>query len=705
MCGIAGVYCFGDSKDLRVDERILTRMRDTMVHRGPDGAGNWISGDRRVGLAHRRLSIIDLSTAAAQPMPNEDQTVWVTYNGEIYNHVALRRELLARGHTFRTDHSDTEVLIHGYEEWGIEGLSQRIEGDYAVGLWDDRKQKLFLLRDRIGVKPLYFSLQPGMILFASEIKAIVQHPAVPRDVDPVAMYHYLSFLTTPAPLTMFKGVFKLPAGYVLAIGKDGDFKATRYWDAMPGQGIPRADIAGLDWPARERYYVKGIRDRLTAAVEKRMMSDVPFGVFLSGGIDSSTNVALMSQYMDRPVDTFTVGFKDYQHLNELDEARLVAKKFNTNHREVLIDEADMRNYIGDLIHHQDEPIADWVCIPLYFVSKLAKDSGITVVQVGEGSDEQFCGYASYMGYLELYRKYWRVFRDYLPTSLQRAAAGIASSVADARPSLSVYADIIDRASRDRGHFWCGSHAFQDIFKRKLVNSGRIAAPHYPAELIASGLLPQSYAELDSFNVVSSFTSEIDRKHPDQDVLTRMIYQEFKLRLPELLLMRVDKIGMSVSLEPRVPFLDHSLVEFSMDIPMADKVHGNVAKYLLKKAVEGIIPNEIIYRKKMGFGAPMAQWLRGEFGEQVSSGIMSSRLLDRGWLDRSFIAQLIEAHRSGRRDTSLLVWTLYNLTAWYDYWIEGSALKRHSTMPVSDAELSGLAADRQMGTVLTEAAQH
>jgi len=669
MCGIVGLFSFGGA--LRVEETLLSKMRDTMAHRGPDGAGNWISADRRVGLGHRRLSIIDLSTAAAQPMPNEDQSVWVTYNGEIYNHAALRQELVKAGHVFRTDHSDTEILVHGYEEWGIDGLLGRIEGDYAVGLWDVTKEKLTLFRDRIGVKPLYFSVVDGAIIFASEIKAIVAHPAVKRDIDPTAMFHYLSFLTTPAPLTMFKGIYKLPAGHVLEIDREGKMNARRYYDAMPGQGgFDKAAIAKLDWPQRERFYINEVRSRLTAGVEKRMMSDVPFGVFLSGGIDSSTNVALMSRFMDRPVDTFTVGFKDYTHLNELGEATLVADTFKTNHHEVLIGEDDMRGYLGDLIHHQDEPIADWVCIPLYFVSKLAKDSGVTVVQVGEGADEQFCGYASYMGYLDLYKKYWQPFRTYVPPPLQHLAAGMFGMAANLRPGLSVYADIVDRASRNREHFWCGSHVFPDFVKRGLVARETMPAADFLPELFETGLAPASYGELESLNVVRSFTDRMDRLHPGHDILSRMTYQEFKLRLPELLLMRVDKIGMSVGLEARVPFLDHHLVDFSMDIPMNDKVHGGVAKYILKKAVEGIIPDQIIYRRKMGFGAPMSQWMRGDFGRRVGSEIMASRLLGRGWLDRGFVQGLIDQHLSGRGDTSLYLWTLYNLTAWYDYWIDG-----------------------------------
>lgn len=670
MCGIAGIYSHAGRE--RVDPGTLARMRDTMTHRGPDGAGLWIASDGAVGLAHRRLSIIDLSTTADQPMPNEDESVWVTFNGEIYNHLGLRQQLVAAGHRFRTDHSDTEVLVHGYEEWGMEGLAQRIEGDYAFGLWDTRQRSLYVLRDRIGVKPLYFALPDGQLLFASEIKALLEHPAIGRDVDPIAMYHYLSFLTTPAPLTMFRGVFKLPAGHYLRIGEDGVLHAKRYWDALPGHSGLERELAGLSDAAQESLLIDGVRGRLEAAVDKRMMSDVPFGVFLSGGVDSSTNVALMARLMDRPVDTFSVGFKDHTHLNELDYARKVSNEFRTNHREILIDERDMRGYLDDLIHHQDEPIADWVCIPLYFVSKLAKDSGVTVVQVGEGSDEQFCGYASYMGYLELYRRYWTPYRRWVPQALRRLAASAATAVSRPLPKLEVYADIFDRAARDREHFWSGATVFWDTLKSQLVRPGSIRAEGDYRALIDCGLLPPSYLEPDTFNVISSFAQRLSAECPQHDILTRMIYSEFKLRLPELLLMRVDKIGMSVSLEARVPFLDHHLVEYTMDIPMAHKVRGRTAKYLLKKAVEGLIPHEIIYRKKMGFAAPMSQWLKGDFGQYARSRMLSSGLMQRGYFDRDYVQRLFADHFSGRRDNSLYLWTLFNLTAWYDYWIDRRA---------------------------------
>ena len=640
-----------------------------MTHRGPDGCGAWFSPDGRVGLAHRRLSIVDLSPEAAQPMSNEDATVWVTFNGEIYNHLELRRELVSAGHRFSTDHSDTEVIVHGYEEWGIDGLTQRLSGDYAIGLWDTAANTLSLIRDRVGVKPLYFCLQGGVVLFASEIKAILAHPSVSRDVDANAMYHYLSFLTTPAPMTMFKGIYKLPAGYYMQVKLNGGITARRYWDAVPGRGIAKDETSGLSPRALEQFYIDGIRKRLEDSVAERMMSDVPFGVFLSGGIDSSANVALMSRLMDRPVDTFTVGFSDHTHLNELEYARLVAKKFNTNHHEVLIKERDMIGYLDSLIHSQDEPLADWVCIPLYFVAKLAKDNGVTVVQVGEGSDEQFCGYGSYMEYLKLYQKYWTPFKSFLPSFAQQGAAWGARQAAKVKSGLEPYADIIDRAARDRECFWSGATTYWDIMKDQLVRKGAIHSNGIPQELIDTGMLPLSYFQPDSFNVISSFLGPFDQQNPGSDFLTRMIYNEFKLRLPELLLMRVDKIAMSVSLEARVPFLAHKLVEFSMDIPMNSKTHNRTAKYLLKKAVEGIIPDEIIYRKKMGFGAPMSQWLKGDFGVETRARVLDSALLERGFFNREYIERLFEDHRSGRRDCSLYIWTLFNLTSWYDYWVE------------------------------------
>lgn len=664
MCGIAGIL--GIDRDHIVDGGILTAMGDSMAHRGPDGDGQWISGDRRVGFAHRRLAIVDLSDSATQPMTDADNSVWVTFNGEIYNHLSLRRELEKSGHRFRTDHSDTEVLVHGYKEWGINGLVKRLDGMFAFAIWDEESRVLFLTRDRIGIKPVYFTRGSGYFRFASEIKAILADPTVPRAIEPSAMNHYLSFMVAPAPLTMFEDIFKLPAGHIMEIGSDGALSARRYWDAVPGKGINTNETEGLTEADLEDFYTTGIRDRLETGIEKRMMSDVPFGVFLSGGIDSSANVALMSRLMDRPVDTFTVGFKDHTHLNELEYAQRVAGNFRTNHHEVLIDEKDMLGYLDDLVHHQDEPLADWVCVPLYFVSKLAKDSGVTVVQVGEGSDEQFSGYNSYRMYLQLHRQFWRAFRA-LPGPVRRAAAGMVNKLTCPHtPKLDRVADILGRGAKGQELFWGAAHAYWNVHKDRVLSSPIDGGP-WPV-LDEAGLDASTLGNKDSGGFVSAMMAAFDTAHPGRDELTRMIHNEFRVRLAELLLMRVDKITMSTSVEGRVPFLDHGLVDFTMDIPQAWKVKGGEPKYLLKKALTGILPDDILYRPKMGFGAPMAEWLRGEFGKQAENTVLNSPLINDGPFNRDHITKLFKGHREGRLEGALHLWLLFNLTAWHDHWI-------------------------------------
>ncbi len=665
MCGIAGIFCVETTHDIY--EPLLTRMRDKVFHRGPDGGANWIDKTRKVGLAHRRLSIVDLSDCASQPMTNEDGNIVVVFNGEIWNHLKLRKELTASGHTFKTDHSDTEVLVHGYEEWGIQGLLTRLDGDFSFCVWDQIRGRLFLARDRVGIKPLYFANVNGYFIFGSEIKSILEHPDLKRRIEPYAMYHYLSFLVTPAPFTMFQGIFKVPAGFYLEVGKD-KFSATRYWDALPPVNVPSATSSNYDVHV-EANYTKKINDLLFRAVEKRMMSDVPFGVFLSGGIDSSTNVALMSKLMSRPVDTFTVGFKDYAHLNELEEARSVAKHFKTNHHEVLIGESDMTAFLDALFYHQDEPLADWVCIPLYYVSKLAKDNGVTVVQVGEGSDEQFCGYNGYMQYLKLYRQYWRP-GTFLPKPSVSLLFNLAKIWSGDNPKKQVYADIFGRLAAKQDHFWTGAMAFWETTKSSMIDRNAFPVAVIDEKIVKAGLMPESYYQTQSFSVIESFQKKLLEHAPGADVLTRMIYNEFKLRLDELLLMRVDKMTMATAVEARVPFLDQELVDFTMGIPGDHKIRNGVPKYLLKKAVEGLIPKEIIYRKKMGFGAPMREWLRNDFGRYVEDRLMKCKLFDEPYFKKSMILKLCKSHRHDpAQDNSLLIWVLFNLAGWYDKWIE------------------------------------
>jgi len=670
MCGIVGVINFGASG---ISKDLLSAMRDEMVHRGPDGSDLWISKDSRCGLAHRRLSILDLSSSASQPMPNETGSIWITFNGEIYNHAALRIQLLTSGHSFRTDHSDTEVLIHGYEEWGFLGLLSRIEGDFAFGIYDCERKLLSIARDKVGVKPLYFSKTAASFIFASEIKSILRHPNVERDIDPCAMNHYLSFMVTPAPLTMFKGIYKMPAGTWLEVYDNGTVKTGRYYEATPGKGILASEVKGLSAQATEDFYIRGIRSRLESSVEQRMMSDVPSGVFLSGGVDSSAVTALMARNTKSPINTLTVGFKDHPSLNEVEYAREVARLHRTNHREVLINESDMISALDDIIFHQDEPLADWVCIPLYFVSRLARQSGISVVQVGEGADELFCGYPGYLRYLKLYKQYWLPFKRYLPAAAQTLISSAAVGISHLHPRLPVYADIIDRAAQNREHFWILSMALWNTNKQHLlIPSAFGEESHYPDFLNDFG--NQGLAQKDSYEIIKSYNEGFDSKFPDADSFTRMLFKEFRLRLPELLLMRIDKMGMAFSLEARVPFLDQSLVDFCFDIPGDAKIFGGETKYLLKKAIEGLVPDHLIYRKKMGFDAPMLQWLQGDFGVRVEREILSSGLMGRGFFDLNYINGLFATIRSNRANVTQQIWSIYNLVRWYDHWIDGRESK-------------------------------
>src|SRR5713101_4424358 len=389
MCGICGVWEYGASRG-NIRREFVTSMRDVMTHRGPDDAGELIFDEARGGFGFRRLSIIDLSEAGHQPMHGCTDRVWLVFNGEIYNHAALREGLEQRGHVYAS-RTDSETILHLYEERGLDFV-QDIEGDYAIAVWDADRERLVLARDRAGVKPLYFYQKDGRFIFASEIKAILEHPAVTPEVDEEALCHYLTLLTTPAPQTLFRDVRKLSAGHMLVVNRGGPARMTQYWDALP----PACPVV-----RSEAEHQRNILELLRASIKKRMMADVPFGVFLSGGVDSSANVALMSELMTQPVQTFTVGFEDSEELNELDTARAVASRFRTDHHEVIIGQQDMLKFLPELVFHQDEPLADPVCVPLYYVSKLARETGTVVVQVGEGADEIFAGYDWFRKYLAI----------------------------------------------------------------------------------------------------------------------------------------------------------------------------------------------------------------------------------------------------------------------------------------------------------------
>ena len=640
MCGICGVWEYGASEG-RVELSLIEKMRDEMTHRGPDDEGSLLFDEGRGGLGFRRLAIIDLSEAGNQPMHGCSDRLWLVFNGEIYNHAQLREGLESRGHVYRSQ-TDSETILHLYEERGLDFVND-IEGDFGIALWDAEREQLVLVRDRIGVKPLYFYQHSGRFIFASEIKAILKHPALTPEIDEESLYHYLTFLTTPAPKTLFRNIQKLPAGHLLVVKRDGAAEVKQYWDALPGQAPPDRSEA-----EHQEEILRLLRD----SIRKRMMSDVPFGVFLSGGVDSSANVALMSELMSQPVRTYTVGFADSDELNELESARAVAKRFSTDHHEVIIGQQDMQKFLPELIFHQDEPLADPVCVPLFYVSKLARETGTVVVQVGEGADEIFAGYDWFRKYVRIDKRFWQPVEK-LPLSMRHSLAALAKPLLEASFNKRTAIELARRLGAGEALFWGGAIVFDEDFKRRVLSS----------EVNAR------VGGLSSYDAVKEHLDHVARVRPDSDFAARMSYLELKLRLPELLLMRVDKMTMATSVEARVPFLDHHLVEYAMSLPVDLKIRGTSGKHILKRALEKVLPPDLLYRPKRGFGAPIREWFRGECGEMLAGLIMNSSIRRRELFDYAFITRLIDEHRRGARDWSFHLWALLNVSLWYEHWVE------------------------------------
>jgi asparagine synthase (glutamine-hydrolysing) len=623
VCGIAGVLALGG--DFRATPELVDAMRDAVAHRGPDGARTWISDDGRAGLGFRRLSIVDLSDGAMQPMANEDGSLRVLFNGEIYNHLALRRELEGRGHVFRTDHSDTEAIVHGWEEWGLDCL-HRLRGMFAIAVWDERSRELWLARDRVGIKPLHWTRRPDRFAFASEIKSLLADPAVERRVDHEALYHYLSFLTTPAPLTMFQGIRKLPAGGWLRVTGDGDLAEGVWWD-------PLEHVA--PWAEDEQTLAARVLDELRTSVELRKMSDVPVGVFLSGGIDSSTNAALFSQGESRPVRTFTIGYEgDHpSYPNELRWARLMAEEIGAEHHERIVSLDDLLELLPRLFRQLDEPIADPVAAPLFFVSELARSNGVIVAQAGEGADELFFGYPSW----RILHRLTRANELPVPRAVKRAglvALGL-SGQAPGRPY-----EYLRRGASGEAVFWGGAEAFTEIRKRRLL------APEVRREL--SGL--------SSWDALAPIRSRFEAAAWEPSPLHWMTYLDLRLRLPELLLARIDRMSMAVGLEVRVPFLDHRLVELALGIPETMQTRGGELKRILRHAVRDVIPGELLQRPKQGFRVPVDEWFLDRLGTRAREEVRSF-CRESGLLDEGEAARLLERPK---RDA----WYLLSLAVWW-----------------------------------------
>jgi asparagine synthase (glutamine-hydrolysing) len=633
MCGIAGILAFDER--LATDEATVARMANVLRHRGPDDVGTHVRPDERIALGHRRLSIIDLSSAGHQPMSNEDGTVWITYNGEIYNHPELRAELEGRGHRFRSA-TDTEAVVHLFEEEGP-ACVERLQGMFAFALWDSRRRTLLLVRDRLGVKPLYFCVLPNGFLFGSEAKAILEHPAAPRDLDPAAFTEYLTFGFTPPPRTMFAGISKLGPGEAMTVTDEGRVERWTWWDPMPDAATSER-VAAMS----EDEMVAEVRDRLRESVRRRMMSDVPFGVFLSGGLDSSTNVALMAELNEGPVRTYSTAPSGHVRYDELEYARIVARHYGTEHHEVLVDEASMREFLPDLVFHQDEPLSDWTAIPQHFVSRLARETGTIVVQLGEGADEIFHGYDGYADH----RRVVVPFQRWVP-SLVRGPIGALAANATARAGRAVrHGEALYDAGHSRIPYWGGALCFRGPLKERVLRNGHA----------------------DSLRTVERIWEEGGARRHDADLLQRMTYLELRQRLPELLLARMDRISMASSIEGREPFLDHELVELAMALPPHMKHRAGQGKHVVREAMRDTLPPAILARPKQGFGSPMEEWLRGDFGRDAQSAVRSSALAERPLLDYDVVDGLFTAHRRGRGDWSKHLWNLYCVSRWYDRWI-------------------------------------
>ena len=631
MCGIAGVLSFAPGR-LRVSAPMVTAMRDAMAHRGPDGAATWVDADGRVGLGHRRLAIIDLTDAAAQPMANAEGTLWLVFNGEIYNHAAIRAELIQLGHRdWKTDHSDTEVLLRAFEEWGI-GCLDRLIGMFAFAVWDARERALWLVRDRIGIKPLYYAIDMRGVVFASEIKAILAGPERPRAVNEEGLFHFLSFLTTPAPMTLFAGINKLPAGTWMRIDAAGAVRQRKWWDPLDAP----EDLGG----ASDAAIAERVLETLRTAVACRKVGDVPVGVFLSGGIDSSTNLALFSENETRPVHTFSIGYADDQAsvADELPYARMMAERVGAHSHELKLSRQDLYDFLPRMVELQDEPIADPVCVPVYYVSKLARDHGVIVCQVGEGADELFCGYPSWKILLRLQQMDgWPV-----PSGLKRL--GVGALKAGGRGDR-IYTEWLRRGAAGHPIFWGGAEAFTASAKQRLL----------------SPRLRDRFAGFSSWEAIAPIRRRFEEKAAETSALNWMSYMDLNMRLPELLLMRVDKMSMGTSIEARVPFLDHRLVSLVLGLPAAVKTRHGELKSLLKRAVRGLIPDAIIDRRKQGFSVPVAEWL-GQRLAPESAEILRRFCRETDLLDAVALGDV------RRLNPGTELWPLLNLALWWDAYI-------------------------------------
>ena len=625
MCGICGIL---SQKPVREDH--VRVMADALVHRGPDDEGIYVKDG--VGLGHRRLSIIDLSTGR-QPIANEDESIWIVFNGEIYNFPELKQELVQQGHRFRT-HTDTEVIVHLYEEMG-ERCVEKLSGMFAFAIWDEKRHQLLLARDRIGQKPLFYTDNHGEFLFASEVKGILAHREIPRVLDVESLHYYLSLRFIPPPHTMFEGICKLPPGHTL-IRRDGKTSLRRYWD--------------LDFTSKlalsEADFISGLDEALHKAVRSHLISDVPVGAFLSGGMDTSTVVALMAGIRNEPFKTFAIGVQE-QDFNELPYARAVADYFHTDHVEEIVS-ADLVELMPAIVYHLDEP-SDSIAACMYQAARLA-GSHVKVVMGGDGGDELFAGFDRYMGvgYINHYALLPRLIRH-----------GLLRPLFHLLPDSFTYKSFVQKlrwmdqlADYSEGERYAEATAF---FRFSHAQKGRLFTQEYWQQL----------QEIDARQIIVQQYNKPNAEDP----IDRMLYADFMTRLSEHTLMLTDRMNMAFSLEARSPFLDHELVEYLAHFPSNLKIRGRELKYILRRYARTILPPEITARKKQGFMFPVAYWFRNELYPFVRQTLADSFFVRNGMFDRDYVLGLVEDHRHNRDDHHVRLWMLLNMEVWHQLYME------------------------------------
>jgi asparagine synthase (glutamine-hydrolysing) len=636
MCGITGVLASGDR---HVSSKLLSDMTQRIAHRGPDDSGIYISPGRHVGLGSSRLSIQDLSPAGHMPMSNETNRVWLTFNGEIYNFRQLRRDLIRHGHRFVSE-TDTEAIIHLYEERGLSFLDE-LEGMFAIALWDEERQLLLLARDRLGEKPLYYTDRGGMFRFASEIKSLFADDSLPRSLDLESLNQYLTFGFVQAPRTMFEDIHKLAPGECLTVRRNSESERRRFWNPLSNLDQVRY-VRSLSLQEQ----IGEIRACLERSVESCLGADVPVGAFLSGGVDSSTVVSLMSQKTGRRVECVTVSYPDQPSSDESAFAQLVAGQVGANLHPVLVRSEDAEEVFSSCVYHQDEPISDPACINTWIASRHLRAMGVPVALVGEGADELFLGYPSYLKYQRIW-PLWRV-GSVMPRIILMGLLSLSDPLLG-RLGLSAQRDLLRRASQREGIFVSTDPFFLDGEKARITLG--------PLNELARSHPSSSLAEL--------MGNDIHGLLAKGDLLSRIGLAEMQMRMAEQLLMRVDKLSMAHSIEVRAPFLNWQLAEFALALPGDARTFGCKPKALLKAAVADLIPEQILNRPKMGFSTAVAHWCRTWAGDLLERRIQTSELFRSGILSTTEANKLLAQHRQGTRSHHPRLWNLLCLTEWWE----------------------------------------